>query len=814
MDKSLIKYNKQKMASLKSKMVQKSQMVPKLQMAQKSQMVPNQMTVHQLEETILNIKKNFSNDSTINIAILGAVSAGKSTLLNCLFVNQYSDMHIKRTTTMPQVYTEVNSNIPKDELKKIREQNREINNKFMNDTANGNKLSYEQIQEINYSVPKVYDLIELNDGTNLCIFDLPGLNDSMTKNVYHKYVENNFYKFDIVIFLVDVYDALNTSDEIDVLKMILTNTKLNKEKYDINTRLIIMLNKCDEMEIINNECIPDDEELKEMVNQAKNIINTKKQEIYNNATIDILCVSCEDAYIYRMYSRDPNEVLDVKYINKFGSNEYGKKRWNKLDEQQKKKEIVRLFKNFNYDDRIEQCGFKNFKAILNKILTKNNQYDMILNHLKYDMNKFMELFKKHNNVSILKDIETLKYFEIRLKNIQLRYEKNNDISLVHKYIDEFIKDYELQQKKYIDKYDISSDTDYDIMKTITKCFNTFMHHFSMFNKDCKNNISNISSNMYNYLVNQVNQNNKFGKSLEYIHDLKNNDYDSSKLEKLIEQKFSNIINLVDINEEFNKSTFETIIIFDNLMVNKLKLLSEFLLTPDKMIILIINNIYNYIYYMTTHQSFQEDWRYNLLSKKISYLSNIYIDEHNKYYTYVHAIINYMKNCLPQSIYNKIFPIRSDIIKSDNNIKSFDHETLEIHLINLLSKTYPDDITSMSEICVFIKESKKKSISDKKCTVDNLIFDDINNKDFDMNNFMDLSDNINNKDFDMNNFIDLSDNIKKSINEEDGTESSDDDIKNILGNGSDCSDESIKKKLSTKNIKIVSKKKATQKKNSR
>ena len=44
----------------------------------------------------------------IRIAIVGPVSAGKSTVLNSLFVEQYSDMKIRRTTMLPQVYTETN----------------------------------------------------------------------------------------------------------------------------------------------------------------------------------------------------------------------------------------------------------------------------------------------------------------------------------------------------------------------------------------------------------------------------------------------------------------------------------------------------------------------------------------------------------------------------------------------------------------------------------------------------------------------------------------------------------------------------------
>ena len=43
----------------------------------------------------------------INIMIAGPVSTGKSTLTNLLFVEQYSDMKIKRTTTVPQVCHEI-----------------------------------------------------------------------------------------------------------------------------------------------------------------------------------------------------------------------------------------------------------------------------------------------------------------------------------------------------------------------------------------------------------------------------------------------------------------------------------------------------------------------------------------------------------------------------------------------------------------------------------------------------------------------------------------------------------------------------------
>lgn len=45
----------------------------------------------------------------IRIAVFGAVSTGKSTFINGILSKQYSDMKIKRTTMLPQVYFEVNS---------------------------------------------------------------------------------------------------------------------------------------------------------------------------------------------------------------------------------------------------------------------------------------------------------------------------------------------------------------------------------------------------------------------------------------------------------------------------------------------------------------------------------------------------------------------------------------------------------------------------------------------------------------------------------------------------------------------------------
>ena len=126
----------------------------------------------------------------INIAIVGPVSAGKSTLMNTLFTNQYSDMKIKRTTMTPQVYLETND-LPENMItlsNEIKESNREINQLLIKKSENNETILYSDIKESKYFIPRVHKLIEMPNDVYLTIYDIPGLNDSKTKNIYFQYM--------------------------------------------------------------------------------------------------------------------------------------------------------------------------------------------------------------------------------------------------------------------------------------------------------------------------------------------------------------------------------------------------------------------------------------------------------------------------------------------------------------------------------------------------------------------------------------------------------------------------------------------------
>lgn len=374
----------------------------------------------------------------INIALVGAVSAGKSTLTNALFVEQFSDMRIRRTTALPQVYHTVADEAVED-LSKIREMNRERNESIMAITANGGTLKIEDVKEVNYCVPPVFGMLEgvLKKDVFLTIHDLPGLNDAKTKDVYYQYVAKTFHSFDVVLFVVDIFSALNTSDETDMLQLILTNMTENRTKYGINTKLIVVANKCDDMEIVDGVAVPLDEELIEMADQIKTITRAMQKEIYPDADVDFVVISCENSYVYRMFGRNSSDGLDPKYLNKIGSTEYGKSKWNRQKPEKKKKLLAKIFKEFDYSESMALTGFAQFDKCLADALTPPKQHQYLLNHIKYQLSQI----PTEKKVNIGAELDLLHRIRAELGCINLKFNKKVVCSIFVDYFEGFMASY-------------------------------------------------------------------------------------------------------------------------------------------------------------------------------------------------------------------------------------------------------------------------------------------------------------------------------------------------------------------------------------
>jgi predicted GTPase len=432
---------------------------------------------------------------TINFGIIGCVSSGKSTLLNSLFCDTYSDMKIKRTTMIPQVY-QCDPKIQKNKTyaKEIRKQNEEINKKIIEQTENKTALTIQDCYEIVYKVPPINNFIKLPPNINVAIFDIPGLNDSQTKNTYFEYLNQNFYKFDYILFVIDIQSALNTSDEMDILHLIKNNILDIKKKYNKDIKLLVICNKCDNMELNKNGILEMDEpELEEMYEQ---IIKTLKNEL-SIINYDIIKYSAEDTYVYRLLTE--GHSLDQKYIDRLGINELGKIKWKELKTNSSINELVKILKDLiNIDERLKNTGYAGLIDKINKgidtsstiLLNKVNIIEEIILKKEQDLTKVNILFD-----SIYKYVKEIQSFEKTidinsiLNSIKLFWHNilftkflfdtidiTNHTDIKKNYYETLIKQQEtykgIEFKSFVESY-INKETDYFVLNLDTIINDTY-----------------------------------------------------------------------------------------------------------------------------------------------------------------------------------------------------------------------------------------------------------------------------------------------------------------------------------------------------
>lgn len=357
----------------------------------------------------------------IRIVVVGAVSTGKSTLINSIFTNKYSDTKIKRTTMIPQVYLETDEEINLVDANIINSRNTTINENILNNVV---PLTKENCVEMTHLVPQIKDILELPNNVFLEIYDLPGLDDSQQEAIYFDYLKDNFEKFDLVIFNIDINEALNTSGSTRILNEIITNVENSKHKK----YLLVTVNKCDNMNIDNNnELELDDEEQQEMYEQIINTLEKKIKFTQDKLEMKITKISALDSYIYRMLYKNPDVELDAKDLDKFGINELGKTKWKKMTCEEKKIFIKNTI-NDNYIDNLNTSGFNNIKYNLNTLLSYGNQYYLHYDRLMTEIENLIEVILdinvnekdiKNNShiVEIIHIINTLYKKYITLNNI-------------------------------------------------------------------------------------------------------------------------------------------------------------------------------------------------------------------------------------------------------------------------------------------------------------------------------------------------------------------------------------------------------------
>jgi len=329
----------------------------------------------------------------INLCFVGGVSTGKSTVLNSVFCEELTQCKIKRTTMWPTVYVEndfVQDISPKEILKIISEKNKEIIEK----TESGQKLENGDYKELVFNVGKLD--INILENSYVNVYDIPGLNDARTKHIYYNYLETNFHKFNLVVFLVDIQSGLNTSDEMDMLKFIINNTQDQFERNQRHIYTLVIVNKADDMQTEeDSDKLEITGELREMFEQVENTVQTEfaKRGLKDNV-IGVIPLCARDSYLYRMVKRHSNKFkLSPEQILKIGVNENGKK-FSTLKPATQEARVNEILKDASFvNTMIKLSGFSRLESILHQFLQDNNKGSKLrIDNLMYDLKKLPKLY--------------------------------------------------------------------------------------------------------------------------------------------------------------------------------------------------------------------------------------------------------------------------------------------------------------------------------------------------------------------------------------------------------------------------------------
>ena len=304
------------------------------------------------------------NAPTINIAIVGQVSSGKSTTLNSMFIETYNETKRKRATCSINMYVEAQDHHTPHEtiLAMNTAQDKKINDADF------------KLVENHYRVPQIKEFGKRNPLIHYNIIDLPGLNDRSVDTHFRKYIDDNFKYFDVLIFITDGNSSMNTDSEKKLICEFLD--KMVKHSH---IKLIVGLSKVDD---------PDDEETEDVCKDAEKFILKEGNDRKLKGRIHITSFSAENGYLlrYLKYKGKVNGLSD-KNISKLASLLVGSK-WRKdilghsrrdgnLNDKQKDKIAKHISEIISDGEQMAEyytlCNYDNFIRAFDVIVTDDLQ---------------------------------------------------------------------------------------------------------------------------------------------------------------------------------------------------------------------------------------------------------------------------------------------------------------------------------------------------------------------------------------------------------------------------------------------------------
>lgn len=360
------------------------------------------------------------------MAILGPVSAGKSTFFNALMSNTYSDMKRKKTTMLPLHYICQKSD-KNESVEDIYNKNKESNEEILKLRESNIFDVSKHFEELIYHIDPIDDFISLPDkNASYSILDMPGLNCG-GDTLYYDYIRRVSRDIDIYILVFDINSGLNTTDEITILKLVTEEILKNKNGY-----VRILINKCDEIQFKNGKIELGDEELNELYERCSETVNKHCEAIKDRITISPLCSS--KLYVYRGVKNNIS-TIDENQLNNLIKTECGKTELKKLDSvKRKRKYISGLLQKSGqseqslFDDWMNDTGYSIFKENLDQVISLYPE--LISYHIDRDLEKLITSHRAEFNYSVLlQHIKTIVKRIMKVMSVEKKYE-----SIFNKYL--------------------------------------------------------------------------------------------------------------------------------------------------------------------------------------------------------------------------------------------------------------------------------------------------------------------------------------------------------------------------------------------
>jgi GTPase SAR1 family protein len=329
---------------------------------------------------------------SVRMGIVGCVSAGKSTLLNAINIEQLSDTKRKRTTMLPQAYLETIGKNTRErcDFESILNTNREANDAILNGQQ---ELTPENCRAIYHKVPHLYDIVSLAEGMHLDIFDVPGLDDANTEDIYFAYLDSQLPFLNVVLLVVDIENSFNTAAPVKILERIARHAKNHPQKQ---LTVCVVANKCDSMQHVDlsaaggagngsNEVECVEEELNESFEQALQTVDAKLGDL-KNVDYNLLRMSAEFSYLYRTLQRSEgfqfDDPSDAKLLNKLGVHQFGQQ-WKCWDVAKKQEQIEVFLTGTSTEEALKLSGWAAFHAYLNEAIDLNRQSEIARSVMDY-----------------------------------------------------------------------------------------------------------------------------------------------------------------------------------------------------------------------------------------------------------------------------------------------------------------------------------------------------------------------------------------------------------------------------------------------